>query len=120
MTVLGADLPVAILISLAGITVVSAWVQWERHTSAVKRMAQWLSAKHPAEWSAQPWLARRVMVRSAIEALRRQGYSRDPQFVRLRDLAQFHYRRSVLLMVVGAAALGLVSVGASLWGWRLG
>lgn len=119
MTVLGADLPAAVLITLAAIAIVSAWVQSERHTSAVRRLAEWLSANYPAKWQAQPWLARRVLVGNAIEALRRQGYGNHPDFVRLQEVARLHYRRSVLLMAAGAAALGLVWLGVALLGWRL-
>jgi len=119
MTVIGADLPAALLISLALVLIVSGWVVWERHETAVRRQAKWLSENHPAEWQAQPWF-NRVLVRKAIESLRRQGYGSHPDFVRLQAVTRLHYRRSVLLMVAGAAALGLVGLGVSLLGWRLG
>jgi hypothetical protein len=119
MTVIGADLPAALLISLALVLIVSGWVAWERHETAVRRQAKWLSENHPAEWQAQPWFDR-ALVRNAIETLRRQGYGNHPEFVRLQDVASLHYRRSVLRVVAGAAALGLVGLGVSLLGWRLG
>jgi hypothetical protein len=119
MTVIGADLPAALLISLALVLIVSGWVAWERHETAVRRQAKWLSENHPAEWQAQPWFDR-ALVRNAIETLRRQGYGNHPEFVRLQDVASLHSRRCVLLVVAGAAALCLVGLGVSLVGWRLG
>ncbi len=120
MLILGASLPVVVLTLSALVLVLWGWAVNMRHVRAVGRMIAWLETHRAEAWQALPWAARRLMPRSGIAALRRRGETGDPAFEALDAEARRLARRSLALVLAGAACLALLMAGIAALGWPAG
>jgi hypothetical protein len=120
MQILGADLPVALLTSAAAVCALWGWIVSMGHTRAVRRLAAWLETHRAAAWAALPWTDRCLMPQRGIVALRRRGLTDDPAFHALEAQAGRLQRRSLVLVLAGAALIALLGVGMKLLGWDAG
>jgi hypothetical protein len=120
MLIFGASLPVVVLTLAALVLVLWGWAVNIRHVRAVGRLIAWLETHRAEAWQTLPWAARRLMPQSGIAALKRRGETGDPAFETMDAEARRLARRSLYLVLAGAACLALLIAGIAVFGWRAG
>lgn len=113
-----ASLEVKILIVLAAVALLAAFVLSWRATVRFGRLVAWVEATYPERWNELHWTLRRIAKGSAVAGLSRRGLGDDPEFARRYGDFRRLQRWMIALVVIGSAPIGLVIFGTRFWGWQ--
>ncbi len=106
---------IMIVLSIGVVAAVYAFYLDVRRTSAFSRLLAWLRSEREDDWEGLSRADRFLSFR-AVEILRRGALAGDPEF-QSRYAPTRHGRRFVVAMTVTTAAIALVILGTSFWGW---
>ena len=111
--------PIKILISLAGVSLIYAFVCNIRLTRNASKLAKWLQKERPELWSGLNFVARNwnggqpglkiLYQRNAVDLP-----DFDQQYKQLRSIE----RHLLWGVIIGSACIGLVLIGFEFWNWH--
>jgi hypothetical protein len=111
---------IKILISLAGISIVYAFVCNIRLSRKARKLAKWLQKERPDIWSELNFIARNWNGgQPGLKLLHRRKVVDLPRFYQ--EYEQLHSFEQHFLwgIGIGVVCIGLVLIGYKFWGWNL-
>ena len=114
-----ASLQIKILLSLAALSIVYAFVCNIRLSRKASKLANWLQKERPDLWSELNILARNgAGGQAGLKILYRRNVVGLPSFDQ--QYEQLHSMERQLLwgIIVGSVCIGLVIIGFKFWGWH--
>jgi len=110
---------IKILISLAAVSAIYAFVCKIRLSRKASKLENWLQKERPDLWSELNILARNwAGGHAGLKMLYRRNVVGLPSFDQ--QYEQLHYieRQLLLGIVIGSVCIGLVFIGSRFWGWH--
>lgn len=108
---------IMVLITLAVIVSLLAWVLSFRTSRRNRALIDHLQKTRATEWRSVPWLTRTVNPRGVVERFRRSGQSVDPEFTLLYQERKRFVRAEIACIAVAAALIAVTIIGTKYWGW---
>jgi hypothetical protein len=111
---------IKILVTLACISIVYAFVCHIRITQKANKLSEWIRKKRPDLWSEVPILARSWNGgQPGLKILYRKNVVGHPKFDQEYGQLQAMERNLLWGIGIGSACIGLIIIGSIYWGWRL-
>ena len=110
---------IKILLSLAAVSIVYAFVCNIRLSRKASKLANWLQKQRPDLWSELNFIARNWNGgHPGLKLLYRKNVVGQPRFDQ--EYEQLHSIERHLLrgIIIGSACIGLVLIGSRFWGWH--
>ncbi|MDH3233718.1 MAG: hypothetical protein OEQ29_09315 [Alphaproteobacteria bacterium] len=111
------SIEIKVLISLAALGTVYAFVRDIQHTARRRRLAVWVKQHYPVEWRAIDWGRRNLFLTAALAQLHQDGSITHPHFVQEYPKVRRWPRDMMLAFAIACAAIALVVVGQLYFGW---
>jgi hypothetical protein len=110
---------IKILISLAAVSILYAFVCNIRLSRRASKLANWLQKERPDLWSELNFVARNWNGgQPGLKLLYRRKAVGLPAFYQQYEQLQSIERQLVWGVVIGSVCIGLVVIGSRLWGWH--
>ena len=114
-----ANSQIKILISIAAISIIYAFVCEIRLSRKASKLANWLQKERPDLWSELNFVARNWNGgQPGLKILYRRNVVGLPSFDQQYELLYSMERQLIWGIVIGSVCIGLVVVGFRYWGWH--
>ena len=111
---------IKILISLAAVSIIYAFVCQIRLSRKASELAKWLQKERPDLWSDLNFIARNWNGgQPGLKLLYRRNVVGLPRFDQEYEQLHSVERRLLWGIVIGSVCIGLVLMGSKFWGWHL-
>ncbi|HUT51085.1 MAG TPA: hypothetical protein VM325_17280 [Alphaproteobacteria bacterium] len=112
-----ASIEIKVLISLAALGSVYAFIRDIQRTARRRRLAVWVKQHYPLEWRAIDWGRRNLFLAAALARLFLSGTITDPHFMQEYPNVRRWPLDMMLAFAVACGAIALVAVGQLYLGW---
>jgi hypothetical protein len=110
---------IKILISLAAVSAIYAFVCKIRLSRKASKLENWLQKERPDLWSELNILARKwAGGQAGLKILYRRTVGGLPSFDQQYEQLHSIERQLLLSIVIGSVCIGLVFIGSRFWGWH--
>jgi hypothetical protein len=114
-----ANSQIKILISIAAVSIIYAFVCEIRLSRKASKLANWLQKERPDLWSELNFVARNWNGgQPGLKILYRRNVVGLPSFDQQYELLHSMERQLIWGIVIGSVCIGLVVVGFRYWGWH--
>jgi hypothetical protein len=111
---------IKVLISLAAVSIIYAFVCQIRLSRKSSELAKWLQKERPDLWSDLNFIARNWNGgQPGLKLLYRRNVVGLPRFDQEYEQLHSVERRLLWGIVIGSVCIGLVLMGSKFWGWHL-
>ena len=110
---------IKILLSLAGVSIVYAFVCNIRLSRKASKLTNWLQKERPDLWSELNFVARNWNGgQPGLKILYRRNVVGLPSFDHQYELLHSMERQLLLGIIIGSVCIGLLAIGLRFWGWH--
>ena len=111
------SIEIKVLISLAALGSVYAFIRDIQHTARRRRLALWVKQHYPLDWQAIDWGRRNLFLAAALTRLYQSGSITHPHFVQEYPKVRRWPRDMMLAFAIACGSIALVAVGRLYLGW---
>jgi len=110
---------IKILISLAAVSAIYAFVCQIRLSRKASKLANWLQKERPGLWSELNFVARNWNGgQPGLKILYRKNVVGLPSFDHQYELLHSMERQLLWGIIIGSVCIGLLAIGLRFWGWH--